>query len=83
MGPFPVRRQSMEPEVSMSVDSVAASQIAITQARVQSEVSLSVLKIAQDSARQVAGLVQQAVEAAAETLAPAPEVTPGRVDLYG
>ncbi len=64
-----------------SASGVAAVQGAMTQAQVQSAVSIRVLKMSQEAGQQMADLVQQATETVVQTMA-----TNGaagrRLDLY-
>jgi hypothetical protein len=63
------------------VTGAAASQVALSQAQVRSEVALRVLRMARESDRQVLELIEQAVQSTTETAATSE--ARGRIDTYG
>lgn len=68
----------------MSVESVAATQVALTQAQVQAEVATRLLKVAQDvgAPQQMLELVKQTAEAAVENMVAAASATRDGLDVY-
>ena len=66
-----------------SVSSIAATQVALTQARVQAEIAARLLKVAQrvGSPQQMLELVRSAAETAAQLLQ-RQATPPGGLDLY-
>lgn len=67
----------------MSVPSVAATQVALTQARVQTEVAARLLKISQETGtKQALELVNQAAETITNVAAAQAQAM-GHLDVYG